>query len=149
MPSGKVSKRIRREFMANQPHNSPIQNLPQQNSNSKLIVNEKSEMYIGPLPDPEMLERYKNAGPDFPERIMRMAEEHNKADVTAKKTISFGNLIIPIFGQVFTLFLGIGGILACIYLARSGFTGGAIATVFVSFSPIIINALRGLRQKNK
>jgi uncharacterized membrane protein len=98
-----------------------------------------------------MLERYKNADPSFPERIMRMAEAHNTADVRTKNRISLSNLIVPIIGQVFTLTLtlGAGGIIACVYLARAGFTGGAIATIVGSFSPMVINAFRGLRQTKK
>jgi len=110
---------------------------------------EISETFQGPLPDPVMLERYKNADPSFPERIMRMAEAHNAADINTKNRISLSNLIIPIIGQVFTLLLGIGGIVACIYLARAGYTGGAIAAIVASFSPMVINAFKGLRQSRK
>jgi len=78
-----------------------------------------------------------------------MAEAHNRADINTKNRISLSNLIIPIIGQVFTLALGAGGIIACIYLARHGFAGGAIAAIAASFSPIIINAFRGLRQNKK
>ena len=78
------------------------------------------EFIQGPLPSPEMLERYKNADVSFPERIMRMAEDHNRADVRTKNRISLSNLIVPIIGQIFTLLLGVGGILACVYLARAG-----------------------------
>ena len=95
-----------------------------------------------------MLEQYKNADPSFPERIMKMAEDHNAADVVAKNRISFSNLIIPIIGQVFTLILGAGGILACIYLAKAGYTGAAIAAIAGSFSPIIIGAFKSLRRIN-
>jgi uncharacterized membrane protein len=95
-----------------------------------------SEVFQGPLPNPEMLEKYKNAGPSFPERIMRMAEAHNAADIVAKHRISFSNLVVPIIGQVFTLVLGAGGIIACVYLAKAGFTGGAITAIAGSFSPL-------------
>jgi len=36
--------------------------------------------------------------PPIPERIMRMAEAHNAADVMTKNRISFSNLIVPIIG---------------------------------------------------
>jgi hypothetical protein len=94
-----------------------------------------------------MLEKYRNADPSFPERIMRMAEAHNAADVITKNRISLSNLIVPIIGQVFTLLLGAGGIFACIYLANAGYTGPAIAIIVSSFSPIIIGAFRNLRRK--
>jgi uncharacterized membrane protein len=110
---------------------------------------ETSELYSGPLPQPETLERYKNADPSFPERIMRMAEAHNVADIKTKNRISLSNLIIPVFGQVFTLLLGGGGIIACVYLAKAGFTGGAIAAMVSSFSPMVINAFKGLRDRKR
>jgi len=100
-----------------------------------------------PIPDPDVLERYKNADPSFPERIMKMAEEHNAADVVTKNRISLSTLVIPIIGQVFTLILGVAGILACVYLAKAGYTGPAIAAIVGSFSPIIIGALKGLRYR--
>ena len=119
--------------------NNPV---PQQNIKSFIT----SEIYQGPLPDPEMLQRYKNAGESFPDRIMCMAEAHNAADVRTKNRISLSNLITPVIGQVFTLLLGAGGIAACVYLARAGLTGGAIAAIAGSFSPMIINAFKGLRK---
>jgi len=117
-------------------------------SRQEIVRTEEISHFQGPLPDPEMLEQYKNADPTFPERIMRMAEAHNAADVVIKGRISLSNLIVPIIGQVFTLILGVGGILACIYLARTGYTGAAIATIVGSFSPIIISAFKGLQRKN-
>jgi len=53
---------------------------------------------VGPLPDPDALERYGNADPSFPERIVRMAEAHNAADVRAKNRMSLSHLVIPIRG---------------------------------------------------
>jgi len=143
MPGGKTAKRLRK-FMANQIQENP--------KNQQITMAQGSAMagimeaYSGPLPDPAMLVKYRDAGPDFPERIMRMAENHCKADITTKNRISLANLIIPIIGQLFTFVLGAGGIVACIYLAKLGFTGAAIAAIAGSFSPIIINAFRGLRQ---
>lgn len=78
---------------------------------------------------------------------MKMAEAHNRADVTTKNRISLSNLIVPIIGQVFTLMLGAGSILACIYLAKAGYTGAAIAAVLGGFSPIIIGAFKNLSRK--
>jgi len=122
--------------------------LANQSGQHVLHSREISEYFQGPLPDPQMLEQYKNADPTFPERIMRMAEAHNTADVTTKGRISLSNLIVPIIGQVFTLILGAGGILACIYLAKAGYTGAAVATIVGSFSPIIIGAFKSLRRIN-
>jgi len=128
----------------------PPETKRQQNSKTLILTHkEVNETFQGPLPDPVMLERYKNADPSFPERIMRMAEEHNTADVNTKNRISISNLIVPIIGQVFTFLLGAGGLLACILLTKAGYHEGAIAAIVGSFSPIIINAIKGLRQSRK
>ena len=138
--SQKANKQLRKELMANQ---------SQQNNVSTLISHEKihGEIHSGPIPDPETLERYKNADPSFPERIMKMAEAHNQADVKTKYRISWGNLIIPMMGQIFTVVLATLGTFACIYLALKGFSGAAIASITGAYSPIIINAFRSIRRK--
>ena len=64
-----------------------------------------------------------------------MAEAHNAADVKAKNRASLADLMIPIFGQLFTLVLTGGGIVACVLLARAGYTGPAIAAIVTGFSP--------------
>ena len=119
----------------------------QQDKQPVVFEHEISETYIGPLPNPLFLEKYKNTDPSFPERIMKMAEAHNAADVTTKNRISLSHLITPIMGQVITFFLGAGGIFACIYLARAGYTGPSIAAVASAFSPIAIRAIRSIRNK--
>jgi uncharacterized membrane protein len=123
--------------------------LSNQNKQPVIHTQEISEFFQGPLPDPEMLVRYKNADASFPERIMRMAEAHNAADIVTKNRISLSNLIVPIIGQVFTLILGVSSITACIYLAQSGYTGAAIAAIAGGFSPMIISAFKNLRQGRK
>jgi uncharacterized membrane protein len=107
---------------------------------------QRFELIQGPLPDPEMLERYKNADPSFAERIVRMAEAHNAADVAMKNRVSLSHLVVPIIGQVFTLLLGAGGLLTCVFLARAGYTGVAIAAVAGGFTPIIVGAFKGFRR---
>ena len=121
-----------------------------QNMQNKQIVHEQTlEITQGPIPDPEIMERYKNTDPSFPERIMKMAEAHNKADVNTKNRISLANLIIPILGQIFTIMLGFISIIACIYLAKLGYTGSAVAIIAGGFSPMVINAFRSFRQNKK
>ena len=123
------------------------QNLPPQSVNRMPYTFQASQViYQGPLPEPEMLEKYKNADASFPERIVRMAEAHNAADTRTKDRISLSNLIVPILGQVFTLLLGAGAILACVFLARGGYSAGAIAVIAGGFAPMVIHAFKGLRQ---
>ena len=119
---------------------------PPQNIQKQTFI-EYGQVTSGPIPDPDIMARYKIADPTFPERIMKMAEAHNAADVKIKNRISFANMAIPIIGQVFTVILACGGTAACIYLAIKGFSGPAIASITASYAPIVINALRNLRGK--
>jgi len=100
------------------------------------------QTYSGPLPEPGMLEQYKNADPSFPERIVRMAEDHNAADIITKKRFSLANLITPILGQVFAFLLGIAGIIAGAYLTMEGHPATGIVVIGSAFSPIIISSFK-------
>jgi uncharacterized membrane protein len=122
-----------------------IKNQPE-SPEGKLVAAFKGEFFEGPLPNPEMLAGYKNIDPSFPDRIVKMAENHNIADVKMKKGFVFSNTVIPIAGQIFTFLLGAGSLCVCVYLANKGLTGGAIAAVIAGFAPIIINALKSFRQ---
>jgi len=130
------------------------QNLPPSLPQNQVAI--RGELYRGPLPDPEMLERYKNADPSFPERIVKMAENHNDADVGTKKSISRSNIILPLTGQIFTFLLGIGSLFTCIYLAEKGYTGGGRLKMIVrlitpahpcSACLMVDSLLRGLFEK--
>jgi uncharacterized membrane protein len=140
MSDGEISNQNKRELEAsqNQPSNS------RQGQMEQVLI--RGEVYQGSLPDPEMLMRYKNADPSFPDRIVKMAENHNAADVHMKNGYVFSATAIPILGQVFTFLLGVGSLCVCVYLAGKGYTGEAIAAVIAGFSPIIINALKSFKQ---
>lgn len=110
------------------------------------MVSIRGELYEGPLPNPEMLAGFKNIDPSFPDRIVKMAENHNAADVHMKRGFVFSTTVIPIAGQIFTFLLGVGSLCVCVYLATKGLTGGAIAVVIAGFAPIIINAIKSFMQ---
>ena len=105
-----------------------------------VLMEQHGVSFSGPIPDPDNLKKYKETDPSFPERIMKMAEDYNVVDVRANNRISLSNFIIPIMGQVFTFLLGMSGILACVYLARTGYIGGAV--VIGGFIPTIFNTFK-------
>jgi uncharacterized membrane protein len=107
------------------------------------------EIYQGPMPHPDTLKGFGEIDLSFPERIMKMAEAHNDADVKTKLRLSLANLMIPIIGQVFTLLITGGGIIACVFLAIAGKYGESVAAIILSFAPIIINALTNLKNKQR
>ncbi|MDR1232550.1 MAG: hypothetical protein LBK61_14250 [Spirochaetaceae bacterium] len=52
--------------------------------------------YNGPIPPPSDLKELQTISPDFPERIMRIAEAHAEADVQTKNRDSIASLATPI-----------------------------------------------------
>jgi uncharacterized membrane protein len=104
--------------------------------------------YNGPIPPPADLKELQAISADFPERVMRIAEAHAKADILRKNRDSLANLIIPMMGQIITFLLGLAGIGGCILLSRAGYEAGGIAAIVASFSPMIVAALSNLRKQN-
>ncbi|MDR1218974.1 MAG: hypothetical protein LBK73_05120 [Treponema sp.] len=103
--------------------------------------------YNGPIPPPSDLKELQAISPDFPDRVMRIAEAHAKADVQTKNRDSMASLVTPIIAQIITFFLGVAGVAACIYLSRAGHEAGGIAAIAGSFSPMVIAALSNLKNK--
>ncbi|GHU50774.1 hypothetical protein FACS1894200_10430 [Spirochaetia bacterium] len=103
--------------------------------------------YNGPIPPPSDLKELQKINPDFPERVMQIAELHAKADVLAKNRDSLASLITPIVSLSITFLLGIAGIGGCILLSQSGYEAGGIAAMVGSFSPMVIAALSNLKKK--
>lgn len=50
-------------------------------SNQEQTLVEVKQMYKGMLPHPQTMQGFKEIDPSFPERIMKMAEEHAKANI--------------------------------------------------------------------
>jgi uncharacterized membrane protein len=103
--------------------------------------------YNGPIPPPADLKELQAISPDFPERVMRIAEAHARADIQTKSRDSLANLITPVMGQIITFLLGLAGIGGCILLSRAGYAAGGIAAIVASFSPMIVAALSNLKKK--
>jgi uncharacterized membrane protein len=43
------------------------------------IANQRSELFSGPVPDPESLERYESINPGFADRLIKLAEDEQKS----------------------------------------------------------------------
>ncbi|TAH55181.1 MAG: DUF2335 domain-containing protein [Treponema sp.] len=112
-----------------------------------LQIIERSQTFSGPLPPPDVLARYGEIKSDLPERITKMAEEHNQADVLSKNRFSRAMSFATVAGPVFSFILGIGSIAAAIWLALIGQTGTSIAAIIGGFAPIIIASISNLKSK--
>jgi uncharacterized membrane protein len=109
---------------------------------------EKHELlYWGPLPHPEILRQFGSVDQSYPERIMKMAEENNKAENTMKNRYSLSTLISPIIGQIMSFLISCLGFGTAIFFAVSGVETAAIAATIGGIAPIVIAALSNFHKK--
>jgi uncharacterized membrane protein len=74
---------------------------PKHQQDPKKSLTVRSQQYSGPIPPAEELAKFHQIDPSFPERIMKMAENHNNANTVEKvkllhKGLSFLIWIISI-----------------------------------------------------
>jgi uncharacterized membrane protein len=110
---------------------------------------ETQEMYSGPIPHPDILKKFGDIDPSFPERIMKMTEDNNKADVIMRNRFSLAGLAVPLAGQIFSFFISCIGFGVAIVLGLKGIEAGAITATIGGIAPIIIAALTNLKSKQK
>jgi uncharacterized membrane protein len=110
---------------------------------------EAQEVYSGPIPHPDFLKKFGDIDPSFPERIMKMAEDNNKADITMRNRFSLSGLISPLLGQIFSFLISGIGFGAAILFGLRGIETGAIAATIGGIAPIIIAALANMKTKQQ
>jgi uncharacterized membrane protein len=109
------------------------------------IIAERTDLFIGPIPPPAVLQGYVSIDPSIPNRIITMAEKLNDAEVSKSNRWSF----TLAFGQIMSFTIGLVGIAACVLLALKGLEGGAIAAIAGGFTPMVIAALSNLKNKKE
>jgi uncharacterized membrane protein len=110
---------------------------------------ETQEMYAGPIPNPDTLKKFGDIDPSFPERIMRMTEDNNKADVTMRNRFSFTSLLVPLLGQIFSFAISCIGFGVAIVFGLKGIEVGAVTATIGGIAPIVIAALTNLKSRQK
>jgi uncharacterized membrane protein len=110
---------------------------------------ETQEMYAGPIPHPDTLKKFGNIDSSFPERIMRMTEDNNKADIIIRNRFSLAGLVVPLVGQIFSFLISCIGFGVAIVFGLKGIEMGAIAATIGGIAPIVIAALTNLKSKQK
>jgi uncharacterized membrane protein len=111
-----------------------------------LILHQESTVsHSGPLPDPATLQGYADIQADFPERIMRMAEKNQDAQIDAIGVESRAEAFALRFAAVtVTLLPWFFGALAVVLAVADQPVAAIIAALATAFSagPQIISAIR-------
>jgi uncharacterized membrane protein len=105
--------------------------------------------FSGPLPPPEVLEKYNQAMPGLAERIICMAEQQARHRQEIEKTVVNSNAFVqkvgPFLGFVVAMTAVIGGI-ELVLKGKDGYGLAAIITALASLAGVFIY---GKRQQRK
>lgn len=105
--------------------------------------------HSGPLPPPDTLKGYAEIDPSFPERIMKMAEENNAANISHEKEIIKQAGGIQKLGTVLSFVLGMAGLCGGIVCGVLGFSAAAISSIIGGVAPVLIASIRGVASSSK
>jgi len=105
--------------------------------------------FSGPLPPPEVLEKYNQAMPGLAERIISMAEQQGRHRQEIEKTVINSNAFVqkvgPFLGFIVAMTAVIGGIVL-ILKGKDGYGLAAIITALASLAGVFIY---GKKQQRK
>lgn len=100
----------------------------------------KSEFYSGPLPPPEIIERYEKIYPDAPRVIFDTFESQHKHRIYIENKIVDTNINLANRGQIFGFILSLLAFILGFYLISNGlsilgsiFSGGSLIALISLF----------------
>lgn len=119
--------------------NKSNSNLTKSNSQNAVRV-QRTELYAGPLPPPDILAKFEQILPGAADRILKQAEAQTEHRIEIEKKVVSADIIKSYLGLVFGFILGLSGIGGGIYLATLGFnvfgpllSGGSLITLVAVF----------------
>ncbi len=93
--------------------------------------------FAGPIPPPEILERYNAVVPNAAERIITMAEKQQEHRISIENKVVSSNIFNEKFGIICSLIIGLTGLICATICAMNGaqttavVIGGATLTSLV------------------
>ncbi len=103
-------------------------NTEQQEFQNTIKAEIRNQTYFGPIPPPKFLEEYAKIDPNFPERIMTMAEK----SLDIKNNIINYNYSLTSRGQRYAVYLVSAAFLTSIILAFMGMEKATITALAVA-----------------
>jgi uncharacterized membrane protein len=105
--------------------------------NRRIIHAQRAELFSGPIPPPDLLEKYNNIIPGGADRILAMAEQQQSHRQFMERTVIEGDVRRAdrglILGFIITLLFGAGGI----YLIATGHDLNGLAIIFVPLAGLV------------
>ena len=107
------------------------------------------QIYSGPLPQPEDLEKYNTIVPGAAERIIIMAEKQAKHRQELEKIAIKSGDRNSLLGQIFGFIIGLAAISAGSYGIYKGVNLGGIATIISTIGALVYVFVYGSQQRRK
>lgn len=105
--------------------------------------------FSGPLPPPEVLERYDKIVPGSARRLLAMAEKQAEHRQSVERKIVQSDVTNSRIGLVFGLLIGLGGLTAATIISLFGnpATGGVIG--FATIASMVVSFVYGSRVRKE
>ena len=116
------------------------------NGNSLSVL--QAESYCGPIPHPDMMERYEVICPGATDRILTMTENQSNHRMKCENTYLNRSLNQSMLGQIFAFIIGMTGIVGSIFLLSKGITGAGLTTFIISLGSLVAAFVVGKRKND-
>lgn len=123
------------------------QNLTDANKTSAIIQTAEVQ-YRGPLPHPSILADYAKVDSSFPERIMKMAEENNRAAIEHEELYLKEMLKIKKRGLTLSFTLGLLSLIAGVVFAFFSLSAVSITAILGGLAPILVASISSVKNSN-
>jgi len=108
-----------------------------------------SQHYCGPLPPPEILEKFELVQPGFADRIMSLAEKQAEHRQTQENKISSSNIRNELIGMIFAFLLAAGVLGGGMFLLFQGKNISGLITITGSLASLVYVFIRGRKEQRK
>jgi len=136
-----MSSKNRRKNNISTPQNNQAAN------NSRMQI--AAATFSGPIPPPDILQKYDQILPGLAERIMKQAESQTAHRIEIEKRVINSDIINSRLGLIFGFILGIVGITGGIYLTSLGMAQSGLFISGGSLVSLISVFIYGSRTRRK
>ena len=122
-----MSTKKQRSKTKNRPATRQADSVTSQDKQTQMTVS-ATEVWSGPIPPPEALQKYEELVPGAANRILEMAEGQTAHRLQIEKTVIRGDSWRSLLGLIFGFILSVTGLLGGIYIIDNGhdWAGGVL-----------------------
>jgi uncharacterized membrane protein len=107
------------------------------NRNNQQLVKVQAATFSGPLPPPEVLERYNLTLPGAAERIIKMAESQHEHRMDLESRVIQANIKAQKLGTVLGFVVAVIAVAGGLWLVHEGKSIAGVATVITSVAALV------------